>query len=186
MDIKDTEEYKSTRDLLNKINMISIEEFIGIKAEYDHNSGFISGVNEYGKVQPIADVRGWGAIIGLFGDDEAASVFQDKLGLFIANAITEKINKKPKQLLDVDWKSDKQETLEEREPYWDLVDKKAEENNSIDLDVYAKGVQDGAKYMQKQMYSEEEVKHIIEKTLIEYSDYVLADIPEWFEQFKKR
>ena len=44
---------------------------------------------------------------------------------------------------------------------------------------------DGAKWQQKQMYSEEEVKHIIEKTLIEYSDYVLADIPEWFEQFSK-
>ena len=36
------------------------------------------------------------------------------------------------------------------------------------------------------MYSEEEVKQIIEATLIEYSDYVLADIPEWFEQFKKK
>jgi Glu-tRNA(Gln) amidotransferase subunit E-like FAD-binding protein len=38
----------------------------------------------------------------------------------------------------------------------------------------------------KQMFSEEEVKHIIEKTLIEYSDYVLADIPKWFEKFKKK
>jgi hypothetical protein len=36
------------------------------------------------------------------------------------------------------------------------------------------------------MYSEEEVKQIIEATLIEYSDYVLADILEWFEQFKKK
>jgi len=36
------------------------------------------------------------------------------------------------------------------------------------------------------MYSEEEVKQIIEATLIEYSDYVLADIPEWFDQFKKK
>jgi len=45
----------------------------------------------------------------------------------------------------------KQETLEEREPYWDLVDKKAEQNNTIDLDAYAKGVQDGAKWqMDKQ------------------------------------
>ena len=38
----------------------------------------------------------------------------------------------------------------------------------------------------EQMYSEEEVKQIIEATLIEYSDYVLADIPEWFEKFKKK
>jgi hypothetical protein len=45
---------------------------------------------------------------------------------------------------------------------------------------------EGAKWQQERMYSEEEVKHIIDKTLIEYSDYVLADIPEWFEQFKKK
>jgi len=44
----------------------------------------------------------------------------------------------------------------------------------------------GAKWQQERMYSEEEVKQIIEATLIEYSDYVLADIPEWFEQFKKK
>jgi hypothetical protein len=36
------------------------------------------------------------------------------------------------------------------------------------------------------MYSEEEVKQIIDATLIEHSDFVLADIPEWFEQFKKK
>lgn len=45
----------------------------------------------------------------------------------------------------------KQETLEEREPYWDLVDVKAEQNNTIDLDAYAKGVQEGVKWqMDKQ------------------------------------
>lgn len=48
------------------------------------------------------------------------------------------------------------------------------------------GFEAGAKYIQKQMFSEEEVKHIIEKTLIKYSDYVLADVPEWFENFKKK
>ena len=44
----------------------------------------------------------------------------------------------------------------------------------------------GARWQQERMYSEEEVKQIIEATLIEYSDFVLADIPEWFEQFKKK
>jgi hypothetical protein len=39
---------------------------------------------------------------------------------------------------------------------------------------------------QERMYSEEEVKKIIDATLIEYSDFVLADIPHWFEQFKKK
>ena len=45
---------------------------------------------------------------------------------------------------------------------------------------------EGAKCQQERMYSEEEVKQIIDKTLIEYSDYVLADISHWFEQFKKK
>jgi hypothetical protein len=44
----------------------------------------------------------------------------------------------------------------------------------------------GAKWQAERMYSEEEVKEILEATLIEYSDIVLADIPEWFEQFKKK
>ena len=47
------------------------------------------------------------------------------------------------------------------------------------------GFEDGAKYMAERMYSEEEVKQIIDATLIAHSDFVLADIPEWFEQFKK-
>ena len=45
---------------------------------------------------------------------------------------------------------------------------------------------DGAKWMQERMYSEEEVKQIIDTTLIKYSDFKLADIPHWFEQFKKK
>ena len=48
------------------------------------------------------------------------------------------------------------------------------------------GIEEGAKWQAERMYSEEEVKQIIEATLIEYSDFVLADIQEWFEQFKKK
>lgn len=44
----------------------------------------------------------------------------------------------------------------------------------------------GSKWQEERMYSEEEVKQIIDATLIEYSDFVLADIPQWFEQFKKK
>ncbi len=43
----------------------------------------------------------------------------------------------------------------------------------------------GAKWQAERMYSEEEVKQMIDATLIEFSDYVLADVPHWFEQFKK-
>ena len=48
------------------------------------------------------------------------------------------------------------------------------------------GFEQGAKWQADRMYSEEEVRLILDKTLIEYSDIVLADIPEWFEQFKKK
>jgi hypothetical protein len=34
-------------------------------------------------------------------------------------------------------------------------------------------------------YSEAEVLLILEKTLVEHSDKVLADIPDWFNQFRK-
>jgi hypothetical protein len=47
-------------------------------------------------------------------------------------------------------------------------------------------MRDYAKMLTDRMYSDEEVKQIIDATLIEYSDFVLADIPHWFEQFKKK
>jgi hypothetical protein len=45
---------------------------------------------------------------------------------------------------------------------------------------------EGAKWQQERMYSEDEVKQIIDATLIAHSDFVLADVPEWFKQFKKK
>ena len=81
----------------------------------------------------------------------------------------------------------KQETLEEREPYWDLVDAKAEQNNTIDLDVYAKGVQDGVKWMQERSYSEEEVLKLIDRAFHMYASSHRHDAKEWLvEQFKKK
>jgi hypothetical protein len=80
----------------------------------------------------------------------------------------------------------KQETIEEREPYWDLVDKKAEQNNTIDLDAYAKGVQDGAKWQAKRMYSEEEVIELIKKAVYQKQNaWKVGELDKWFEQFKK-
>ena len=51
----------------------------------------------------------------------------------------------------------KKEILEERKPYWNLVDIKAEQNNIIDLNAYANGVEDGVKWQKEQdknLYSE--------------------------------
>jgi hypothetical protein len=39
---------------------------------------------------------------------------------------------------------------------------------------------------QEKMYSEEELKLLLDKVLIDHSDIVLADIPEWFENNKKK
>jgi len=50
--------------------------------------------------------------------------------------------------------------IEQRKPYWDLLDKKANENNRIDLDAYAEGVEAGIKWQREKMYSEEEVELI--------------------------
>jgi hypothetical protein len=72
------------------------------------------------------------------------------------------------------YKEEKQETT---------LEEKAEEYEYTD-GIY--GFKAGAKWQAKRMYTEEEVKQIIEATLIEYSDFVLADIPEWYEQFKKK
>lgn len=72
----------------------------------------------------------------------------------------------------------KQETLEEAaERYAELS-----YYNRDDVNAFV----NGTKWQAERMYSEEEVKLILDKTLIEYSDKVLADIPEWFEQFKKK
>jgi hypothetical protein len=42
-----------------------------------------------------------------------------------------------------------------------------------------------AQWMEEKSYTEEEVKLLLDKVLIDYSDIVLADIPEWFEKNKK-
>jgi len=44
----------------------------------------------------------------------------------------------------------------------------------------------GAEWQTKNLYTEEELKLILDKTLIEYSDFTLADIPDWFNYIKKK
>jgi hypothetical protein len=43
----------------------------------------------------------------------------------------------------------------------------------------------GAKWQAERMYSEKELLLIVEKTLIQYTDIVLADIPDGFKLFQK-
>ena len=84
----------------------------------------------------------------------------------------------------------KQETLEEEKPYWCLIDKKADQNNSIDLNAYANGVEDGANWQKERSYSEEEVLNIVLKYELAkrnkgryWSD---REVEEWFEKIKKK
>jgi predicted esterase len=74
----------------------------------------------------------------------------------------------------------KQETLEEAAKEY------AKQHALSTRHISHIGFEDGAKWQAERMYSEEEVKQIIDATLIEYSDFVLADVPEWFKQFKKK
>ena len=83
---------------------------------------------------------------------------------------------------------DKQETLEEKKPYWELLDKKAEVNNTIDLDAYAIGVEDGIKWQaERRMYSEEDMKKAFIAGFTPKITTTLNDsFNKWFEQFKKK
>ena len=58
--------------------------------------------------------------------------------------------------------------------------------HQLDNSLKQEGFIEGYKLAQEGMYSEEEVQLILDKTLIEYSDIVLADIPHWFKKFKKK
>jgi hypothetical protein len=108
----------------------------------------------------------------------------DEVGNWINNDRYEDIVEKPKQ-----------ETIEEREPYWDIIDKKAEQNNRIDLDAYANGVQDGVKWQAEKMYIEAiefaEWIRIKDFQTTSKNNWIGLDMryyttEELFEQFKKK
>jgi hypothetical protein len=89
-----------------------IKKFIGESVRYDeYGGGYIWGTDKNngdqmiaqvvdvddkpddyksGKV-PIVSVRGWGAIQHLFKSYEEQEAFQDELGIFIQDAINEKL-----------------------------------------------------------------------------------------------
>jgi hypothetical protein len=79
--------------------MKDIIDFIGDRAYYHVDSGSVLGVNWKEEVQLIADIRGWGAIQQLFKNTPSSlrsakqEAFQDRLGEFIADAISEKIER---------------------------------------------------------------------------------------------
>jgi hypothetical protein len=78
----------------------------------------------------------------------------------------------------------KQEIVEERQPYWDLVDKKAEQNNTIDLDAYAKGIQDGVKWQQEDMIEKLEMHILVNEH--DWNRNPQAQFRDFIEQFKNK
>ncbi len=77
----------------------TVLEFLGAHIIYDAEGQDLFAVQENGHLQPIADIRGWGAIQNLFMlkggaiDMDKASKFQDNLGQFMADAINEKMQR---------------------------------------------------------------------------------------------
>ena len=87
-----------------------IKQFIGKSVRYDeYGGGYIWGTDKNNGDQmiaqveelplngdntqdtPLVSIRGWGAIQHLFKSYEEAEAFQNELGIFIQNAINEKL-----------------------------------------------------------------------------------------------
>jgi hypothetical protein len=77
------------------------------------------------------------------------------------------------------------ETLEEAAKQY-AIKEDAGEGDDRKISEINSDFLEGAKWQQEKMYTEEEVKQIIDKTLIEYTDLDLSDVPHWFIQFKKK
>lgn len=66
---------------------------------YNTSFNYIYYNNKGDKLQKVADLRGWGAIQLLFKNKDGtidfvkAEKFQDELGLWVVDAINEKLNK---------------------------------------------------------------------------------------------
>jgi hypothetical protein len=86
-----------------KTKIKDILNFIGTSVRFDDfGGGYFWGKQPNGDEQMIGEIRGYGAIQNLFLDKKGgcdfdnADRFQDDLGKFIAQAITEKIERESK------------------------------------------------------------------------------------------
>ena len=62
------------------------------------------------------------------------------------------------------------------------INKKAQESNTIDLEAYSLGVEEGIKWTQERMYSEEEVNDIIFRLFEDYaSNYTNEALKDFHE-----
>jgi hypothetical protein len=78
---------------------MTVQEYLGKKIIYDPHGPMIFTVRDTGHNQHLLDVRGWGSIQYLFKKDngdldlDRAAKLQDEIGIFIAKAIQEKIER---------------------------------------------------------------------------------------------
>jgi hypothetical protein len=98
----------------------------------------------------------------------------------------DKLNKELDDALEEEFglEEPKQETLE------DLLNKKANQSSRVDLDAYANGLDDGAKWQSERMYSEEDLKEAFKSCYTPFGFDRIGDLEQdfnkWFEQFKKK
>lgn len=93
--------------------------------------------------------------------------------------------------VDVDFEI-KQETLEEAadKTLQDEINYWYEKTGSLTSEdivrrAYSLGITTGAKWQEERMYSEVELRHIINKLNCDFKENPKQNITKWFEQFKK-
>jgi hypothetical protein len=74
--------------------MPTVTDFLGHTALYVKEGQMIFAKTGT-ELQPLLDLRGWGAIQQLFKTQEDAAAFQDQLGEWVADAINRKLNPMP-------------------------------------------------------------------------------------------
>lgn len=98
---KTSDKHENGNDFITDVvHHVKITDFIGEKVWFDDaGAGYIWGEEKDGGCQMIGEVRGWGAIQNLFKnkngsiDFKKAEDFQDALGVWIADAIQQKLEK---------------------------------------------------------------------------------------------
>ena len=136
-------------------------------------------------------------VSGINSFKEAIKWYREKLKLkkpklnlpSLESKLDEALSKETEESL-TDWvkekrsKPDTLEELAERPLYFELVDKKAKSNNTIDLDAYANGVQDGVKWQVDDIIDKLEMHIILNED--DWSRNPQVEFKSFIKQFKNK
>ena len=78
-------------------NKMTVKKWLKDVYYDDYGTHIWNKENVDGDSQLVADIRGWGRIQNEFGSLQEAEAFQDQVGVFIINAIREKIERDEQQ-----------------------------------------------------------------------------------------